>query len=100
MRKVSRLCGAGQKQNWIQHFQGSKRNKQIKKLLNSINNHFVKYFNSTIFPGESLDIFVMDLRYIEQDPAIKTLILNKINDPNYFYKTLRDNPNFFILINE
>lgn len=90
----------GQNSNWNQFYQGTKRTRQIRKLLESIDSHFVKYFNSTIFPGESLDIFVMDLRYLENDSAIKTLILNKINDPNYFYKSLRDNPNYFTLINE
>jgi hypothetical protein len=49
---------------------------------------------------ESLDIFVMDLRYLDNDPIIKNLILNKLNDPNYFYKNLRNTPNYFILINE
>lgn len=81
------------------NFNGAQRIKSINKLLQSIDDHFIKFFNSTKFPGESLDIFVMDLRYYDQDLEIKNMVLNYINDPNYFYKNLRDNPNYFMLIN-
>ena len=79
---------------------GAKRLENIDKLLQSIDDHFRKFFNSTKFPGESLDIYVMDLRYYDQDLEIKNIVLNHINDPNYYYKNLRDNTNFFILINQ
>jgi hypothetical protein len=82
------------------NYQGAQRAISIKRLLDSIDGHFVKFFSSTRFPGESLDIFIMDLRYYDQDLAIKNIVLNYINDPNYFYKNLRDNPSFFILINQ
>ncbi|WP_123924564.1 MULTISPECIES: hypothetical protein [unclassified Flavobacterium] len=81
------------------NFNGAQRIKSINKLLESIDDHFIKFFNSTKYPGESLDIFVMDLRYYDQDLEIKNMVLNYINDPNYFYKNLRDNPNYFMLIN-